>query len=128
MIKNGTFVKITNLEKNYKFVDAKGRSILPSSYKSIAKHFDNLKIVNANYDNDEYVANVMANKLYFVTGISESDVEIIQTYWTIDLETGKAIQIEHPAKAMYILGLVFKTEESAVNFYIAEKEKFENED
>lgn len=126
MIKNGSFVKITNLEKTYKFVDAKGRTMLPSSYKSITKHFDNLQVVC--HDNDNYTVNVMANKLYFVTGISEADIEPIETFWTIDLNTGKVIQIETPTKAMYILGLVFKTEEAAINFYTAKKEKFENKD
>lgn len=124
MIKNGTFVKITNLEKNYKFVDAKGRPILPSSYKAIAKHFDNLKITSV--ENGNYVANIMANKLYFVTGIEEADIEIIETYWTIDLNNGKIVQIETPTKTMEILGLVFKTEEAATNFFNAKKEKFEN--
>jgi len=126
MIKNGTFVKITNLEKTYKFVDAKGRPVLPSSYKAIARHFDNLQIT-ANVDGI-YTANVMANKLYFVTGIEASDVEVIDTYWTIDLNNGNIIQVEKPTKVMYILGLVFKTEEAATNFYNAKKEKFENKD
>lgn len=126
MIKNGTFVKITNLEKTYIFVDAKGRPVLPSSYKSIAKHFDNLQITKI--EDGIYTANVMANKLYFVTDIEASDIEVIETYWTIDLTTGEVIQIEKPTKTMYILGLVFKTEEAANNFFNDKKEKFENKD
>lgn len=126
MFKNGTFVKITNLEKTYKFVDAKGRPILPSSYKAVARHFDNLQIISN--EDGIYTANVMANKLYFVTDIENSDIEAIETYWTIDINNGNIIQVEKPTKAMQILGLVFKTEEAATNFYNAKKEKFENED
>lgn len=124
MIKVGTFIKITNLEKKYKFVDAKGRAIIPSSYKAIVNHFDNLRVTSI--ENNIITANVMANKLYFVTGINESDVEIVDTFWTIDVNTGAVVQIEKPSKAMEILGLVFKSEQGAINFYVAKKEKFEN--
>jgi hypothetical protein len=120
MIKVGTFVKITNLDKIYKFVDAKGRAILPSSYKSIANHFDNLQVISN--DEGNYVLNVIANKLYFVTNVDENDIEIVNTYWTIDLNNGKAIQIDKPTKPMYILGLVFKTEKEAIDFYNSKKE------
>ena len=126
MFKNGTFVKITNLEKTYKFVDAKGRPILPSSYKAISKHFDNLQIIS-NVDGI-YTANVMANRLYFVTGIENSDIEAIETYWTVDINNGNIIQVEKPTKAMQILGLVFKTEKAATDFYNDMKIKFENND
>lgn len=122
-IKVGTPIAITNFSKMYKFCDSKGRPIIPTSYKSLSKHFDNLIVVEVG---EEFIkAKIVANNLYTIKDIEIGDFEIQKSYYVINSITG-AVEIVKEAPYMaQLLGLVFESEEEALQF-IENKEKENN--
>lgn len=122
-VKVGTPIAITNLSKMYKFCDTKGRPVIPTSYKSLSKHFDNLEVIEVG---EEFIkAKIVANDLYIVRDIELTDFEVLESHYVINTMTG-AIEIVKDVPYMaQLLGLVFDTEEDAINF-IENKEKENN--